>query len=97
VIIPRTGVHWRGEYKGINTASTIIGSGAMRTGEGKRRVVHHEWTLENVTNLLREYSWEARRSGDGAIFGRQLPQGREYSVGNKGEEGCSVGRFTGRR
>ena len=48
VVTPRTGVHWRGEYKGINTASTIIDSGAMCTGEGKKRVVHHEWTLERM-------------------------------------------------
>jgi len=52
---------------------------------------------ENVTNLLKEYSGEARRSGDGAIFGRQVQRGREYRVGNQGEERCTVGRFTGRR
>jgi len=85
----RSGVHPGREYKGINTVRNIIRWGEWCTGEGKSNNIT-SWDCSEVTNLLRENSWEGRNRGDGGVFGRQLQWGGEYSVGNKPGEGSTA-------
>jgi len=56
----RCGVHQGGEYKRINTVSSISNRGEAGSDEGKRREVHHEWGLER----------EGGKPFDGSTVGR---------------------------
>jgi len=102
----RTGIHWGREYKAINTVRGIIhrgvvqrrreenstsGVGLVREGDlllqlGREVGIGARWLT-----FRRNYSWEGRYIGDGAIFRRLVHRSLDYSVGDDGEESAKEG------